>query len=102
MKNEFLTRKEKIIISIVDLINEIGIKELSIKEIAKRENITEAAIYKHFQSKEQMLLEVLKYYSKYDNYKERFLMKKKVMILMTTVILAIGGITVAYAHGKSS
>lgn len=66
MKNLILNRKEKIIITTVDLINEIGIKELSIKEIAKRENVTEASLYKHFQSKDQILFEVLEYYSKYD------------------------------------
>lgn len=66
MKNLLLNRKEKIILSTIDLINEIGIKELSIKEIAKRENVTEASLYKHFKSKEQILLEVLDYYSKYD------------------------------------
>lgn len=66
MKNKFITRKEKIIITTVDLINEIGIKELSIKEIAKREGVTEASLYKHFKSKDEILLEVLEYYSKYD------------------------------------
>ena len=66
MKKMYITRKEKIIFSIIDLIDEIGIKELSIKEIAKKENITEAALYKHFESKEQMLIEVLDYYSRYD------------------------------------
>ena len=66
MKIDLLSRKEKIIISTVDLINEIGIKDLSIKEIANRENVTEASLYKHFQSKDQILFEVLEYYSKYD------------------------------------
>lgn len=66
MINKYIPRKEKIVFSIIDLINEIGIKDLSVKEIAKRENITEAALYKHFKSKEQMLLEVLVFYSKYD------------------------------------
>lgn len=66
MKNEFLSRKERIIISTIDLISENGIKGLSIKEIAKRENVTEASLYKHFKSKDQILIEVLEYYSKYD------------------------------------
>lgn len=66
MKNEFLSRKERIIISTIDLISENGIKGLSIKEIAQRENVTEASLYKHFKSKDQILLEVLEYYSKYD------------------------------------
>lgn len=66
LRNLLLNRKEKIILSTIDLINEIGIKELSIKEIAKRENVTEASLYKHFKSKEQILLEVIDYYSKYD------------------------------------
>jgi AcrR family transcriptional regulator len=68
MRKTLITRREQIIISTVDLINEMGIKELSIKEIAKRENVTEASLYKHFESKEEILLGVLDYYEKYDRY----------------------------------
>lgn len=68
MRKNLITRREQIIISTVDLINEMGIKELSIKEIAKRENVTEASLYKHFESKEEILLGVLDYYEKYDRY----------------------------------
>lgn len=66
MKINLISRKEKIVINTIDLINEIGIKNLSIKEIAKKENVTEASLYKHFKSKDEIIFEVLEYYSKFD------------------------------------
>lgn len=68
MKRSFLTRKEKIILTTIDLIHELGIANVSIKEIAKREEVTEAALYKHFKSKEEILAGVIEYYVRYDNY----------------------------------
>lgn len=66
MMNKYLNRKERIILNAIDIINEHGFKGLSIREIAKKENVTEAAIYKHFSSKNQIIIEVLEYYSKFD------------------------------------
>ncbi|SNS13821.1 transcriptional regulator, TetR family [Anaerovirgula multivorans] len=62
-----LHRKERIILSTIEVINELGIQGLSTREIAKREGISEGTIFKHFQSKNQLLLAVLDYYSQYDS-----------------------------------
>lgn len=66
MKKSYLSRKEQITLSAIDIINEFGIDGLSIRELAKKENVTEGALYRHFKSKTDIIIEVLKYYTKYD------------------------------------
>ena len=66
MKKPLITRKESIILTSIEIIDEIGIGALSIRAIASREKIVESSIYKHFKSKEEIILQVLDYYSKYD------------------------------------
>lgn len=59
MYNEILKRKEKIIITAIDLFDEAGINGLTTKEIARRQNITEPAIYKQFSSKKEIVMAIL-------------------------------------------
>lgn len=67
MIKTFLSRRESIIISAIDIIDELGINELSLREIALRQDISDSAIYKHFKSKEEIILAVLEYYSRFDS-----------------------------------
>jgi len=67
MKKSYFTRKEQIIISTIELIDELGIDNLSIHEIARKENITEGALYRHFKSKEEIIIETLRYYAHFDS-----------------------------------
>jgi len=66
MNKRYLSRKEQITLSAIDIINELGIDGLSIRELAKKENVTEGALYRHFKSKTDIIIEVLKYYTQYD------------------------------------
>ena len=59
MYNDVLKRKEKIIITAIDLFDEAGINGLTTKEIARRQNITEPAIYKQFSSKKDIVMAIL-------------------------------------------
>lgn len=59
MYNDILKRKEKIIITAIDLFDEAGINGLTTKEIARRQNITEPAIYKQFGSKKDIVMAIL-------------------------------------------
>lgn len=61
-----LPRKEKIIITAIDLLDEVGIGGLTTKAIAQRQHITEAAIYKHFDSKKDIIIAILKRYAIFD------------------------------------
>lgn len=68
MKKNFLSRREEIILTTIDLMDELGVNNVSIREIANREKVTDAALYKHFKSKEEIFLGVLEYYMRYDAY----------------------------------
>lgn len=65
--NQYLSRKHSIIISALEIIDEIGIDGLSLRELAKKQGVTEAALYKHFSSKEEIVMAVLDYYARYDS-----------------------------------
>lgn len=62
----YFTRRESIILSAIDIIDELGINELSLREIGNRQGISDSALYKHFKNKEELLLAVLDYYSRFD------------------------------------
>lgn len=68
MKKSYISRKDSIVLSAVEIIDELGIHALSIRELAKRQGVTEPAIYRHFTNKQEILLAVLDYYSNYDKF----------------------------------
>lgn len=59
MENKFSSRQMEIMISTVNLIEQGGIGNVTIKHLAKEINVTEGAIYKHFESKEDILTKTL-------------------------------------------
>jgi AcrR family transcriptional regulator len=63
---DVLHRKEKLIFTAIDVLNEFGVQGLSTKEIAKRQGISEAAIFKHFRTKNELVLAILNHYAQYD------------------------------------
>jgi AcrR family transcriptional regulator len=52
-------RKEQIVIEAMKIIHDNGYMGLSIRELARKVNISEAAIYRHFISKEDIILGIL-------------------------------------------
>lgn len=67
MKKLLLPRKDAIILSAIEIIDELGLQSLSTKELAARQGIAESALYRHFKNKDAIILEVLAYFSKFDN-----------------------------------
>ncbi len=65
--NFYLKRKERIILTAIEIMDELGFQGLSTKEICKRQGVSEGALYKHFKSKNDVILGVLEFYSKFDN-----------------------------------
>lgn len=66
MDNNMLHRRESIILTAIDVINEHGIQGLSIREVAKRQEIATASIFGHFKSKNDLILAVLEHFTQYD------------------------------------
>ena len=62
----YLSRKEAILLTAIEILDDTGMQGLTIKEIASRQNITEAAIYRHFKSKQEILIAVLEKFSYFD------------------------------------
>lgn len=59
-------RRERITLTAIEIMSELGIQGLSTREIAKRQGISEGTLFKHFRSKKEIMLNVLEHYSKYD------------------------------------
>jgi AcrR family transcriptional regulator len=66
MIDGFLKRKEKILITVVQILDEKGIKGLTTREIARRQGITEPVIYKHFKNKKDILSTIITEFSSFD------------------------------------
>jgi AcrR family transcriptional regulator len=59
---ELTDRQKEIVLNTIRIISRQGIQDLTIKNIAAAINVTEAAIYRHFKSKNDMLMAVLDYF----------------------------------------
>ncbi len=57
--NEFTNRQKQIIQASLELIAQSGIHGLTIKNISKKVGITEPAIYRHFENKNEILLGII-------------------------------------------
>lgn len=64
--SEHLNRKDNIIIVAIDLLDQVGVQGMTTKEIAKRQNITEPAIYRQFSGKKEIILAILQRFSEFD------------------------------------
>jgi len=49
------SKKEKIIIAAIELINEVGLAEISMSKIAKKAGVSAGTIYVYFENKEDMI-----------------------------------------------
>lgn len=74
-----LHRKESLIITAIDIIDELGIQGLSTREIARREGVSEATLFRHYSNKKELLRAILDYFCKfdYDIFQSAELMKLK-------------------------
>jgi len=59
MKNNYYNRKEQIVHTALHIISEKGMKKLTMKNIASEIGFTDAALYRHFSSKRDILKELI-------------------------------------------
>lgn len=67
MEISLIHRKEGIIISTIETLNEVGIQNLSTKLIAKREGVSEGTLFRHFKNKTEIMIAVIDHFSKFDD-----------------------------------
>lgn len=61
-----LNRKDSIVITAIEIMSELGIQGLTTKEIARRQGISEGTIFRYFRSKNEIILSMLKEFSRFD------------------------------------
>ncbi len=66
MAKSYLTRKEKIIINAIDILDQGGINGLTMKEIANQQGVTEPAVYRQFNNKKEIVLTILGRFAAFD------------------------------------
>jgi AcrR family transcriptional regulator len=62
-----LIKRESIIFTTIDLINESGFQGVSTREVAKRQGISQGSVFQYFPKKNDLLAAVLDHFSLYDN-----------------------------------
>lgn len=67
MEISLIHRKEGIVLSTIEAINEVGIQNLSTKIIAKHEGVSEGTLFRHFKSKTDIMISVLDHFSQFDD-----------------------------------
>lgn len=66
MNNNFVNRKDRIIASAIEIISEAGLSSLNTKTLAMKENMSESLLYRYFGGIEEVLVEVIETYTKFD------------------------------------
>ncbi len=66
MSDNFISRKDRIIASAIEIISDSGLSALTTRNLALKENMSEALLYKYFGGINEVLVEVVDYYSRFD------------------------------------
>lgn len=66
MSNSFVNRKDRIIASAIEIISEAGLTSLTTRSLARKENMSESLLYRYFGGIEEVLVEVVDTYTKFD------------------------------------
>ena len=66
MSNSFVNRKDRIIASAIEIISEAGLSSLTTRSLAMKENMSESLLYRYFGGIEEVLVEVVDTYTKFD------------------------------------
>ena len=66
MGESFVSRKDRIIASAIEIISESGLSSLSPKTLALKENMSESLLYRYFGGIDEVLTEVVEDYAKFD------------------------------------
>lgn len=67
MDNNFVNRKDRIIASAIEIISEAGLMSLTTKNLAMKENMSESLLYRYFGGVDEVLVEVVKAFTKFDD-----------------------------------
>ena len=60
--SQLTARQKQIVDATLDIISTIGIQNLTIRKLAERVGVTEGAIYRHYPSKDEILVSIAEYF----------------------------------------
>lgn len=66
MGDSYVSRRDRIIASAIEIVSDSGLSALTTHNLALKENMSEALIYKYFGGIDEVLIEVVEYYAKFD------------------------------------
>lgn len=66
MEPKLLSTKEGLVLATIEVISECGLQGLTTREVAKRQGISESTIFKHYRTKNELMLAVLEHFSQFD------------------------------------
>ncbi len=78
MGDSFVSRKDRIIASAIEIISESGLAALTTKNLALKENMSDALLYKYFGGINEVLVEVVETYAKFDKGIRQTVQAKKI------------------------
>lgn len=67
MDNSFVNRKDRIIASAIEIISEAGLSSLTTRNLAMKENMSEALLYRYYGGIDEVLVEVIHTFTKFDS-----------------------------------
>lgn len=67
MNNNFVNRKDRIVASAIEIISEAGLESLTTKSLAMKENMSESLLYRYFGGIDEVLVEVVESFTKFDH-----------------------------------
>lgn len=62
-----LKRKDKILISAIELLDQEGVYGLTTKKLAERQGVTEPALYRQYKSKKDIIAAIIEEFANYDD-----------------------------------
>lgn len=77
MSERFISIQDRIIAAAVDIISESGLSALTAKNVAMRENMTEESLYKFYGNMDELLVDVVEYYAKFDKSIQKTILGRK-------------------------
>ena len=67
MNNSFVNRKDRIVASAIEIISEAGLEALTTRTLAMKENMSESLLYRYFGGIDEVLVEVVDTFTRFDN-----------------------------------
>lgn len=66
MEDSYISNRDKIVASAIELIGDLGLHALTPKNLARKQNISDTLIYKYFGGKDEVLIAVVNEYAAFD------------------------------------